>query len=230
MHIHTIIRYCLLSLLCLPDILCAQTANPEAHVSIQFQAITWKHALNEVFFQSAAGEEMELKAYSHIRSAHYTYEGPATLQFYKKVSTADGQVIKAPIAAVQIQPEASHLLLIFAKTTTDQYQIIPLPDDLHAFPYGSFKFFNLTTHPIIAQIQDERIQLEPKKQLLKRIASRQNSSNLKVKIAMGDAEGWNIFYTNSWGHNERRRTLVLIFEEDAGRYKVKRFREEQKNK
>ncbi|WOO39927.1 hypothetical protein [Rubellicoccus peritrichatus] len=204
-----------------------QNAAQEPTVSISFQVIAWGETVKNVFYKENRTSEKKIKAYNHIRSSTYDYEGPPEIQFYRKTKDGDGKTINITVGNVLIGQDTTDLLFIFAKESNNKYQIIELPDDPDSFPYGSFQFFNLTDLPVAARLQDEEFLIEPKKQKLKRIRGKSDGSNLKVKIALRKPEGWNMFYANSWGHNDDRRTLVLVFEDETGRHKVKRFREQR---
>ena len=160
------------------------------------------------------GEAVQVNAPSSVGSRSYPYTGPSPLVFFRESTDQKGELMREPVASVNLPDDSRDFLLVFlSKKDGDEdiIRIFPIKDDASSFPSGQFRVWNLTTHKIAAQIADERILVQPGKQtdLSPNLADKQYYG-AKIYFQPADSTDWEPFINKGWTHYASQRVLIIL--------------------
>lgn len=194
-----------------------------------FQAIATNTTIQNDLWYLVGDEKKTIFITKTMRSIDYAYDaGSPFIYFYGNRIDAEGKPI--PEAVAKVPSDATRLLLLFnkleeSKNNTAQYNIVSLKDDSRTFAFGSFKLINASSSKIAMNLGEHQFFLD--KGMTKVIqVEPPERGDLTVKIIKQDeGEAWASNYTNGWGHQSNRRTLVFIVDGPNGRVKPRRYRQ-----
>lgn len=194
-----------------------------------FQVIATNAGINKNIWYYFRNQKVELVASKVIRSKDYSYDLGERIAFYGDRLDTEGAPIPEAIAMV---PEgASRLLLLFKKLPeTDKnglnYQVIVLNDDTLVFPFGSFKFINMSSLDTAIKLGDEGFPLNVGESRCIAIKPPEVGDIRVGILAKNPGEmAWTPSYSNGWGHRSNLRTLVFIVDSMNGGLITLRYRE-----
>ena len=201
----------------------------EATQGNYFQVIATNADINKTIWYNFQNERVELVASKVIRSKDYRYDLGERIAFYGDRLDTEG----APIPeAIAMPPEgASRLLFLFRKLPEmDEnglnYQVFVLNDDTLVFPFGSFKFINMSSLDTAIKLGDEKFSLNVGESRCVVVAPPE-VGDIRIRILAKDPRGvaWTPSYSNGWGHRTNLRTLVFIVDAMNGGLMALRYRE-----
>lgn len=108
----------------------------------------------------SGGDYEEVDFYVGVRSKSIRYAGPRSLNLYTQETGEDGETLYRSVAATELRGNASDYLLFVSKDS-EKIRIFSLPEDLSSFPYGSFRFVNLTKKNIAMKLGDSKTLIKP---------------------------------------------------------------------
>lgn len=201
----------------------------EANKGNYFQVIATNADINKTIWYNFQNEKIELVASKVIRSKDYRYDLGERIAFYGDRLDTEGAPIPEAIAMV---PEgASRLLLLFKKLPkTDKnglnYQVFVLNDDTLVFPFGSFKFINMSSLDTAIKLGDEGFSLNVGESRCIAVKPLE-VGDIRIRILAKDPReaAWTPSYSNGWGHRTNLRTLVFIVDAMNGGLMALRYRE-----
>ena len=201
----------------------------EATQGNYFQVIATNADINKNIWYVFQNEKVELVASKVIRSKDYRYDLGERIAFYGDRLDTEGAPI--PEAIAMLPEGASRLLFLFKKLPeTDKnglnYHVFVLNDDTLVFPFGSFKFINMSALDTAIKLGDEKFSLNIGESRCIAIKPPE-VGDIRIGILAKDPRelAWTPRYSNGWGHRSNLRTLVFIVDAMNGGLNALRYRE-----
>jgi hypothetical protein len=139
-------------------------------------------------------------------SAPIVYEGLPQAEFFSTAAAARETTPSEKPLLTTILATGSTLLVFVPGEAS--YRILPVPGA--DFPYGSFRFANLTRALVRAEVGKEAANLEPGQSQSFRYAQDQRSLGVRLYSKTGD-NGVRLLRQTNWSLSLSQRELVLFF-------------------
>jgi hypothetical protein len=217
---------------------CLGAAEPAAHAenppapafSVRFRTLGWKTNIPEnTLFYHVKDTEKSISVMSDSRSLFYDYRGPSEITFYQNIPGADGTPRPTAVCSAELKDAGDWPLLIFSKEagTPEKFKIRVIPDDLQAFPPGSFRFVNYTTLQPTAKVGSKSVTLAPDEITTIKEQPSGDNRTLFVSVLQPGSKTQPILYSNNWAYYPGQRTMVFIVPESnrTGYCQVQRMTE-----
>jgi hypothetical protein len=186
------------------------TAAPVVH--IYFRTLGVLNREGGDLYYSTEQNDVAINADENIRSDFYEYKGPAVISFYHLKVNPDKTVAHINVANVDLTEKGAWPLLLLSKGEMPGalQQMLAVPDDLVAFPPGSYRFINHSKSPCSCVFGTDAFVVAPEEiKLLKPIADPAHRTIL-VQVTGGAPR--RLIYTTNWALRPGLRTMVFIDE------------------
>lgn len=196
---------------------CAAQQSPQPD-GIRFRTFGWQVSADGLMCE-IGGKEIPLEVLDASRSRFYDYSGPTKIVVYRIAPGPDGKNVRQTVATADISAAGPWPLLVFMKDKAkgpDAIRIVPLADDLDAFPAPRFRFVNFTPVPLGLVLGQERVVVQPNQlhSLDPALRSDGAPETRYFVVSIATEEGPKLLYANNWVVRPSQRTLVFIFAED----------------
>jgi hypothetical protein len=139
-------------------------------------------------------------------STPITYEGLPQAQFFANAASARAaEPTEKPLLSTTLV--AGSTLLVFVPSD-DNYRALPISGS--DFPFGSFRFANLTRAMVRAEVGKEAVNLEPGESQSFRYSQDQPSIGVRLYSKTQD-KGVRLLRQSNWSISLAQRELVLFF-------------------
>ncbi|MBC8038972.1 MAG: hypothetical protein H7Y06_00350 [Opitutaceae bacterium] len=197
--------------------LCSAQDNAK-QVGLRFRTFGWQVAADGLLCE-IGGKEVPLEVLEASRSRFYDYSGPLTIVVYRLVPGPEGKKVRQTVATADISAAGRWPLLVFMpdkEKGPEAIRIVPLADDLSAFPAPQFRFVNFTPVMLGLTLGKERVALAPRAlhALDPALKSGEGTTTRYFVVSIASEEGPKMLYANNWVVRPTQRTLVFIFATD----------------
>ncbi len=207
-------RILLVALLCSASISIAfGQASADKTVEANFRLFGWDLSLSNIFYDAKKDTAAGVEVLDGFRSDFYTYKGSPDLVFFRIETDSEGKQVKVPVFSVNIEGSGKFPLIVVAGSSsgnTTKYIASAIPDDPASFPFGSYKFVNLSSLPIAVNCGAEVFKLAAgdAKMLTPKLGT--DRTTIYTNIVAATSGGVKSVYGNNWAYNPEMRTLVFV--------------------
>ncbi|MFH1496832.1 MAG: hypothetical protein ABII82_03305 [Verrucomicrobiota bacterium] len=201
----------------------AQTA-PDASETPRFRTLGWGVRASDLHY-SLGGKDVPVPVFDAGRSGFHRLPKTDAIRFYRLVENAEGKVERVTVAEVSLADSGPLPLLVFLPDPADaaRYRIVPVADDLKAFPPRSCRFVNLTAVTINATVGDSAVVVPGGgEQVVDTHLGEGESSTRYTTVFVDIRDDKLMLAYNNWVFRPGQRTLVFIFLDKQGRPQVVR--------
>lgn len=201
----------------------AQTA-PDAPEPPRFRTLGWGVRASDLYY-SLGGKDIPVTIFDAGRSGFQRLPNTESIKFYRLVTNAEGKVERVTAAEVSLAAAGPLPLLVFLPDPADatRYRIVPVADDLKAFPPRSCRFVNLTAVTINATVGDNAVVVPGGgERVVDTHLGDGESSTRYTTVFVDIRDGKLMLAYNNWVFRPGQRTLVFIFLDKQGRPQVVR--------
>jgi len=192
----------------------AQT-NRTLEKPFRVRLLSWGETVHDLPLYSKNGEEFEeLFIRSNRRSEPLSVDSNRLFRVYTDGENSEGLPIKVQVSETQIPPEMKEPLLILFDSGVDganRFRTLVIEDDVTAFPFGTYKIFNLSKASMVIVIDEDTVTLAPGNSGLAE-TSTNDRVNIPVKIAARVDGSPKMLKTSIWRHKPSQRVMIFIFE------------------
>lgn len=134
-----------------------QTVVP-TEMSVQFTVFSRLRPTGLCYLPTSQSQPVSLRFFTQNKSAPYSYSGPRNLDFYNEAEWARYAELNAtthsaarpkPVAVASLPVGIKQILLLFipipeAQANGLKFHVLPVPDDLEWFPWGTLAVINVS--------------------------------------------------------------------------------------
>ncbi len=194
-------------LLCIP-LLHSLRASDET-IRVTFTTLGWDRTNETLYYQSQGQPYQPIVLNPRSRSQAYSYTGPNPLTFFIARKGSQGETQYLPIVSASLPAESGEYLLLFVPSPEKrQFEVFALDDSLASFPWGSVRFFNMTSRNLGLLFDGEKIPLRPLE--ARTSSSKTDRKRVHLAILAIRDEKLRDIYNAQWGQDSRSRNLVFI--------------------
>jgi|GEM_PF-1784792 len=212
----------LLSLLLLP--LFAQEKEEPPTISKQVSFLLWSEVKPSLWLLSEDKLIPLLDLSTYRRSTPIDYKGPPVLKLFagpvinakdtapKEIAVTEELTGYTLVASILIRDDILQPLVMLVPGTDplSGIQSSVMEDDPREFPYGTFRFFNMSPNPLLGELDENRFQLNPL-QMTPIDPKKGKNGTLNFVLAFRDGNGeWAIAQKTVFRYRIRRRELIFI--------------------
>ncbi|GHC05639.1 hypothetical protein [Cerasicoccus arenae] len=200
-------------------------------VTTQFSAIGWDNAIRNVYYLNG-DERIDLTIPNGAPSSLYECRANQPLVFYRDGPAGpDGATpTPIPVASTTLSAAAPPSLLLFfdQKNANVPYRIVSVKNEAQRSMQDIYQLYNISRHKIVAQFNEERISIDPGKQLIIN-SPNIDKPNFGVMMAIQadpkDSGDWKLVYKAFWPYRTGRSSLVFITDKQGrdDQISVRRF-------
>lgn len=207
-------------------------ANEDTYVNIDFQAVAWAKVDGKAIKYFNGSDVVSLSDLSDRRRGQaYSYRGPRKLQFFNENYDADGKLIRVPVGIVEVPVDTKRLLFLFIPIESElRFGIMSFDDEPGTFPFGSFRFLNMSDMSLACRAGDDRFFLPARQEYT---VTREMISDkvLGVHIKAESPDGWESIQNTIFSYRPDARVMVFITDVSQGnsrKLKYKSFIENER--
>ncbi|GHC01567.1 hypothetical protein [Cerasicoccus arenae] len=174
----------------------------------------------DLYFQSADGEDHQIKVPQSFRSEVYTYTGNPEIVFYKMRSAADGSQVREPVCRYMVNGSSKDWLFLFVRDgKSGTIRVFGMDDSLASFPFGSSRYFNLSNRTLGIIYGKNKFKMDPNsyETALPEIGPNQN---VQLQILAIRNEKLQDIFNSQWPQESSVRYLIFIIESETRRDRV----------
>jgi hypothetical protein len=112
------------------------------------------------YLPGATDSSQEIKLPEATLSKIYRYTGPSNLTFFTESKDATGEIVRKPLANVQIPQGARHMTFLFFGIANRGYAIIPIETSLESLPRDKVLIYNITDDRLGLSLGGPKLELE----------------------------------------------------------------------
>jgi len=189
--------------------------NQENLIRTSFTGIRFGPPLEGLHYLEDRETSAEVTIPESVDSAVYDYVGTNPLVFFRESTNEDGEVVRTPVTRVTLPERAKRVLLFFfvkRSSSGEEVRVIALDDSETEFPAGEFKIWNLSGHPVAAQIASERAVVKAGERVsLSPSLDDQEYYPALMFFRPDPNADWKRFVSNGWTNRGEQRVLIILF-------------------
>lgn len=200
------------------------TAETSAdHIKVDFSAMSWSGVIDALYTYNK-GEYIKLNPNGFTKTRNLQYSGPAPFTLFTKSINEKGiEVFEPSIQLPQVAAMQSPFILLLR--TGEDYKGYAYDENASNFKQGEYRFVNLTEVDLGVKVGDDVKKIASTEDVSIRPRNADLHQVLGVVLAADTATGWRQVYSISWEFNPKIRTLVFIYMNKHGQYRMRRIDE-----
>ncbi|WOO43188.1 hypothetical protein [Rubellicoccus peritrichatus] len=191
-------------------------------VEIDFEVISMKGTIRDLFYVNSDGNKIPLLAYEGSRSFEYTYKGGPILRLF----SGDNVENATPVAEVNLAGAGPENLLLISPKSDGAYSALLLRDGAASHPLGSYRFFNFTDASVAVVANDSQHLLAPMSDNIVEVFPEDSSgTTCRIRVAIREEDTWRKLYANTWIGSSKSRYLAIIQRNESGKTTIRRIKD-----